>query len=502
MSLMDRIFARISPRRARQTLIGIELGAASVRMVVLTQHRGRFHVKVCEACAFEERGAEAALSDLLSKHGIRHGVVAVVSSAPVMTRSITLPSGLSDDEIDIHIRLEAHKYIPHALDEVSFDFVVQADDGEQMQVLLVMMRTDSVDECVSALASCGLDVNVVDVPEFALSYALSPLLDELVGRVLVVYKDDVKTHIYAASIERAGVFAGFDHRQEYLGVRASHFSSADEVEQASVSMDDDKKMDNALTANLDRLDADLTKDLLGELTNVAPNSNNQADNHERSGGAVGMGFDEFLAMYQQPAEQSLAQNLQTDLNQTNESFKTDQEQTLTAEDRADTALNEAVKHIQANVAPPQAENAEYVICFDDFDDFDELGGSSQENDERLDTHDDYDKHDYDKHDYDKHGVLDGMDKASKQAADQTNVVSDIQKMLAAYEYDTKSSVDVVVLAGLVDETVVDMLAEATAKKVLLADPFANMVGEVDLCQSMPLVVACGAAMRADMKGVL
>ena len=48
-------------------------------------------------------------------------MVAVPNSAAI-TRVLSLPSSLSDDDIEARIQKESDKYIPFQLNEVAFDF--------------------------------------------------------------------------------------------------------------------------------------------------------------------------------------------------------------------------------------------------------------------------------------------------------------------------------------------------------------------------------------------
>lgn len=81
-------------------------------------------------------------------------------------------------------------------------------------------------------------------------------------------------------------------------------------------------------------------------------------------------------------------------------------------------------------------------------------------------------------------------------------VASIQKVVDAYELGTQSAVDVVVLSGLVDERLASALSAKTTKTVLLANAFEGMsLGRIDVCLAPKMMMACGAAMRADVGGI-
>ncbi|WP_323841245.1 MULTISPECIES: type IV pilus biogenesis protein PilM [unclassified Moraxella] len=465
----ERILDWLSFWRPNDNLIGIELDALSVRTVVLTRHLGKFHVKKCAmeyVDGDDVAAVQLALSKLLTKQSIDRGRVAVVSSAPVMSRMIMLPTGLSDDEIDVHIRLDAHKHIPYPLDEVNFDFSVVSDDGKQMQVLLVVVRTVVIDECVNLLASCGLEINVFDVSEFALSRALLLTITSVHGRVLVVHMNDAKIHVYAVHINNDGDFEGFDYRQEYL--RAS-------LKPSMQSHDVADELGEILTLN-----PSLNDETNQEDTTIDTKTKVSDDMGVSNGGEItGMGFDEFLAMH---SKQYVAQD------QTHES-------THLSITQINTQISDGDHVACGTVAQPEncaltsyesiathhhvKSNNDYAICFNDLNDCDD------------EPNDDLGKKT-------EHMTM-GANANNINHADD---VASIQKVVDAYELGTQSAVDVVVLSGLVDERLASALSAKTTKTVLLANAFEGMsLGRIDVCLAPKMMMACGAAMRADVGGI-
>lgn len=222
--------------------IGIEIGSSSVQAVVLERFQDQWHLKACGVQDFDGDAEDVtvqqlALTRLLMRLGVSQGSVSVTTHTPVMSRTIALPSGLSDDDIDLLIRLDADKYIPHPLDEVSFDFWVLGDDGREMSVLLVAVRMSMVDRCAEIVAAAGFDVNVVDVHEYALARGLTPVIVDLSGEVAIIHIDDSKTYVYAAHMNQHRIFSGFHYRQEYLN---HALGSADDIRAIKVELDASK----------------------------------------------------------------------------------------------------------------------------------------------------------------------------------------------------------------------------------------------------------------------
>jgi type IV pilus assembly protein PilM len=112
---------------------------------------------------------------------LKYAAVAV-SGAAVMTKIITMPAALTDDEVEEQIMIEADQYVPYALDEVSLDFEVQGvneNNPDMVNVILAASRKDNVDDRVEALTKAGLKAKVVDVEAFAMENVFSLLSDQL-----------------------------------------------------------------------------------------------------------------------------------------------------------------------------------------------------------------------------------------------------------------------------------------------------------------------------------
>ena len=168
------------------TLLGIDISSTSVKLLQLSRSGSRYKVEayaveplpsnaVVEKNIAELDGVGQALSRLLAKAktGVKTVAVAVAGSA-VITKTIEMEAGLSDDELENQLKLEADQYIPYPLEEVAIDFEVQgpsARNPERVDVLLAACRKENVEVREAALALAGLTVKVVDVEAYALERA-------------------------------------------------------------------------------------------------------------------------------------------------------------------------------------------------------------------------------------------------------------------------------------------------------------------------------------------
>ena len=113
----------------------------------------------------------------------KFAAVAVAGSS-VITKVITMPSNLSDEELESQIELEADQYIPYSLEEVNMDFEVlgQNDKNPDMvDVLLAASRSENVDSRVAAVELGGLTAKVVDIEAYTMENAFPLIASQIPG---------------------------------------------------------------------------------------------------------------------------------------------------------------------------------------------------------------------------------------------------------------------------------------------------------------------------------
>lgn len=168
------------------TLLGIDISSTSVKLIELSRAGDRYRVEayaveplppnaVIEKNITELEGVGQAISRVVAraKTGLKTAAVAVAASS-VITKAIEMDAGLSDDELENQLKIEADQYIPYPLEEVAIDFEVQRPaprNPERVEVLLAACRKESVEVREAALALAGLTAKVVDVETYALERA-------------------------------------------------------------------------------------------------------------------------------------------------------------------------------------------------------------------------------------------------------------------------------------------------------------------------------------------
>ena len=105
-------------------------------------------------------------------------------TAAVITKKITLPATLRDQEMEIQVESEANQYLPFALEEVNLDFQVigpAPGNPDDVEVLLAASRKEKVEDRVAAAEVAELKPVVMDVEAYATEAAYELVTKQLPG---------------------------------------------------------------------------------------------------------------------------------------------------------------------------------------------------------------------------------------------------------------------------------------------------------------------------------
>ncbi len=185
-----------SLKKKSTPVLGIDISATAIKLLELSRSGRKYRVEsysveplpansVVDKNISDPNAVGEAIARAVKKSGtkLNHAAVAVSGSA-VITKLITMAAGLSDDDMENQIAVEADQYIPFPLEEVAMDFeVIGPTEGnpEQVDVLLAASRTENVDVRVAALEVGGLTPQVIDIEAFALENTIGMLAGELFG---------------------------------------------------------------------------------------------------------------------------------------------------------------------------------------------------------------------------------------------------------------------------------------------------------------------------------
>lgn len=137
-------------------------------------------------------------------------VALAVPDSTVITKVVQMNDGLSDQELEELIVIEADKYIPYPIDEIYIDFQVLGPSSKNaalLDVLVVASRSENVNSRVDAVGRAGLDVKIVDVESYAVERCIQLMASELPagGNDKVIAVVDIGatyTHLFVLSSMR------------------------------------------------------------------------------------------------------------------------------------------------------------------------------------------------------------------------------------------------------------------------------------------------------------
>src|SRR2546423_2953326 len=109
-----------------------------------------------------------------------------VSAQSVFARFVKLPA-VEEEKIERIIAFEAQQNVPFPIDEVVWDYQLIGGGGDdQVQVVLVAVKSDLLDELNAAVEEIGLRTAIVDVATMALYNAFRYNYADLSGCSLLI----------------------------------------------------------------------------------------------------------------------------------------------------------------------------------------------------------------------------------------------------------------------------------------------------------------------------
>ena len=175
-------------------VLGIDFSSTAVKLLELSRDDERYRVDsyvvaplppdaLTDDPTTYAESVGAFLEELLSRtKPSANRAVAAVSGADVIIKTVVMPAGLSEEDLEAQLTVEADQYIPYPLDEVALDFEElgpATGRDEQVNVLLVACRQESIDSRVDAIEVAGLVPKIIDVEVFALERAMALLQSQL-----------------------------------------------------------------------------------------------------------------------------------------------------------------------------------------------------------------------------------------------------------------------------------------------------------------------------------
>lgn len=170
---------------ARESPVGVDIGSSSIKIVRAepTKQGPRVsQVAICptpansikEGVVNDVAEVASAIQFAMRSAGIKaSGAIAAIAGPGVIVRHVQVPK-MTEATLRKSIRFEAAKFISSPIEDsiVEFDILGDADQDDQMNIVLVTAPRMMVETKLSVLEQAGLEPLAVDVEAFALLRAL------------------------------------------------------------------------------------------------------------------------------------------------------------------------------------------------------------------------------------------------------------------------------------------------------------------------------------------
>jgi type IV pilus assembly protein PilM len=181
-------------KRKKAPVLGLDISSTTVKLLELSYTGDKYRVEsyavsslpqdaVIEKNVNDVDGVASAIRNVVATSRTKlKAVAASVAGSSVITKMIDMPSGLSDDDMELQLTLEADQYIPYPLEEVAIDFEIQGPSAErenQVEVLLAACRRETIDARVEAIESAELGAKIMDVEAYAMERAYNLVRSQL-----------------------------------------------------------------------------------------------------------------------------------------------------------------------------------------------------------------------------------------------------------------------------------------------------------------------------------
>lgn len=193
----------LKPRKP--PVLGLDISSTAVKLLELGKSGDRYRVEsyaveplpansVIEKNIADVEAVGEAIKRAMKRSGTRTKfAAAAVAGSAVITKVISMPAALSEEEMATQIQVEADQYIPYPLEEVNLDFEIQGqaeNDPDRVDVLLAASRSENVDVRVDAIELAGLKARIIDIEAYAMENAFSMLVsqvpDQGIGQTIAV----------------------------------------------------------------------------------------------------------------------------------------------------------------------------------------------------------------------------------------------------------------------------------------------------------------------------
>ncbi len=182
--------------RKTPPLVGLDISTSSIKVLELSRNQNQYRVEryaveplpqnaIVERAIADIEQVAATIDRAIKRSGtrLRHVAVAVAATQAI-SKSLRMPAGLTETELQTQIEMEAEHYIPYPLNEVNLDFQVLGpaeDNAEEVEVLIAACRKEVVDDYLAVIQTHGYQAQIVDIETYAMENAYALIAEHMAG---------------------------------------------------------------------------------------------------------------------------------------------------------------------------------------------------------------------------------------------------------------------------------------------------------------------------------
>ena len=167
-------------------MLGLDISSTTVKLLELSHTGERYRVEsyavsslpdqaVVEKRIMDMEGVANAVRIVINQSKTKQKTVAAaVSGSSVITRTIDMPAGLSEDDMETQLTVEADQYIPYPLEEINLDFQILGEtkgNPESVDGLLAASRSENVEMRTAIAEIAGITTKIIDVEDYTIEKA-------------------------------------------------------------------------------------------------------------------------------------------------------------------------------------------------------------------------------------------------------------------------------------------------------------------------------------------
>lgn len=174
-------------------MLGIDIGHGAIKLAVMTRKRRGWYLRALavqplppgagsiraqdnaarQNCLLESTSVREAIASALRQLPVaRRKAALALSCADAITRTIRLDTGLSEQEVENQLAVQAEQHLPFPLAEASMDFCrlpqITGGSVSGQDVLMVACRHERVAQFVRLLSGLGVNAQAVELDALAL----------------------------------------------------------------------------------------------------------------------------------------------------------------------------------------------------------------------------------------------------------------------------------------------------------------------------------------------